>query len=126
MLSTFRSQQQTDQCPRVNWVLIEKVGLRQNECVRRRVLVVVCSSCLWHFGVVADSVVAVGRHDDDVRILGIDGLLEHPEAIFGVGPESDGVERTGSGGQQPRWTYNHAERTLHFQPRYRRAFEAGI
>ena len=44
---------------------------------------------------VADGVVAVGGHDDDVGVFGVDGLLEHPEAVFGVCPEAVGVERAG-------------------------------
>ena len=123
--NTLVGRQQTNQCPRVNRVLVEEVGLRKNERVRRRVLVVVSGSRLRHFRVVADGVVTVGGHDDNVRILGVDGLLEHAETVFGVGPEAVGVERAGLYGQLLRWTDNNAIHTLHFQPRYRRAFEAG-
>jgi len=95
VIYTYVSQQQTYQCPRVNWILVEEVGLRKNKRVWRGVLVVVSGSRLRHFRVVADGVVTVGGHDDNVRILGVDGLLEHAETVFGVGPEAVGVERAG-------------------------------
>lgn len=74
---------------------------------------------------VADRVITVGRHDDNVGILGIYGLLKHPEAVFGVGPESVGVKRTDQMVSSRNGRVDKATHTLHYRPRYTSVFSEG-